>query len=1385
MTIRSPVSAPEPIWYDSQQVDETDLQTQQTANSTIESSILNNHIGTGVLPENLVQPIIFDSSLATGFLDGLAISPQSQPTDNTLGNQLALTLTGSDCSVYRTVKVCIIGLDFQSNLQYETFVFKTNEIQVSAQHFTKILVLLFNDLYGNTALSFNLGGDLVISQAQPMELSRDAIMTSQDIQPNLFFRDFFLDPSLGPITLQTMLQAAMPTYNVADLNIMTSGLGTLILSNGDVTTQLGEKFQATTNNIQKITLLISVQNLVAGQQNNLVWTGDLIVSIYPLQTMVTCPTDLAPGLPTQFAPSNIPVAQISFNYNSLLAAGVLLNSVPQPIDFVFSNTPAAVGNLIQPGNYYCVAVNRAGNNNQCDLLFTYGYLQGLAATFTGSLWVDLPNQDLWFRIYTDAAKVADGQAYDTGNGVTIPKTTTDLASQATIDYSYGPEQFTGNDTFRAVLTAVTVDSASVPDARTGNPVDSRQQLEPQVNLLGTIDITNLEVTTEPLILGTISDKNIKTFTTNNIPINSLLYSATVVNNQMLIRIIDDPTDPRFNTLVSGLASSLLNGQLVGAQITPDGYNPSLVYRVANARLCSMIWGDVDGNGIIDDNDLTLLDSYLGYNLNVGLPVNTTVTTTGQILGATTTFVNGYNTLTVPFSNLFSVEFQLVDPTTNIVVADGYDGVLVANPANPRLAQFTSASVAFNTIVGLSSYNLVVLTNTAIGDYGGFNIVSIDSLADVLTIQKVFLNEETLEQILRADINGDFIITASDGYLLDSYIERQTITVAPPTTYPAPTTNPYTKIGTRFNVIRLELEQYVDRTDDYDANPNMRNATVHPLPDIFLNDGYFASYQYFTTIPNPLPVSFTQQLTWDDSLIITDTQAKLVPSVFTSITGYNVASCFIDGVQCNVYPVTQSFDPGTIDYFVPNNLIIGTGELKRPDGDFYKVDFEVGTIVLEIPDGYFGSERTIDLFNDFMVDTTGNGATYLGFPSMRFADCTFVGPNALADDQVRFSVAVQSFSPNLDGYDTDGYYGAIVDGKMGVSVDYATGLLTLNFSNLYQDAVLQTLSTKIQVNVFLKKGGFNNQPLFVNSTQVQNMLALISVFSGANEGGVSALVDLGSDVTGILPILNGGTGLNGVGAVGTVLTSTGSGLSYSFAIAPYVGYVPATPSDWESCTPLTVQSALDRIAAMLFNLFGPIPCSSTPPFLTFAILAGSAITNTGATVITGNIGSYPTPTITGFPPGTIIGTNHAGDAFTQSAKTALTSDYNAAQALPGAVTIATDLNGQTLTPGVYSSLSGTFSNSGTVTLNGAGNYTFQMATTLITSSASTVVLTGGATAANVTWAVGSSATLGTTSNLQGSILALTSITDNGGSTVTGALLAQNGAVTLNDTIVTLP
>ena len=192
---------------------------------------------------------------------------------------------------------------------------------------------------------------------------------------------------------------------------------------------------------------------------------------------------------------------------------------------------------------------------------------------------------------------------------------------------------------------------------------------------------------------------------------------------------------------------------------------------------------------------------------------------------------------------------------------------------------------------------------------------------------------------------------------------------------------------------------------------------------------------------------------------------------------------------------------------------------------------------------------------------------------------------------------------------------------------------------------------------------------------------------------------------------------------------------------------------------------------------------------FAVLAGSGITNTGSTVVNGDIGSFPTTTITGFPPGTVNGTNHGGNAVTQGAKTDLTTAYNDAAGRTPTTTIPTELGGSTLTHGVYTAASGTFGLTGAVTLDGQGDpnavFIFKTASTLTTATGSSVVLIGGAQSCNVFWQVGSSATLGGSTSFRGSILALTSITLVTSATVDGRVLARNGAVTLDTNTITRP
>jgi hypothetical protein len=188
---------------------------------------------------------------------------------------------------------------------------------------------------------------------------------------------------------------------------------------------------------------------------------------------------------------------------------------------------------------------------------------------------------------------------------------------------------------------------------------------------------------------------------------------------------------------------------------------------------------------------------------------------------------------------------------------------------------------------------------------------------------------------------------------------------------------------------------------------------------------------------------------------------------------------------------------------------------------------------------------------------------------------------------------------------------------------------------------------------------------------------------------------------------------------------------------------------------------------------------------FAVLAGSAVTNTGPSVVNGDLGIAPGTAITGFPPGLVNGAMHPTDAVAGQAQSDLTAAYVDAAGRTPAAAIAGDIGGLTLTPGVFKSTSSVLL-TGDVTLDAQGDpnavFLFQIGSTLTTASASRVVLVNGASPCNVFWQVGSSATFGTATTFAGSVLALTSIGATTAATFDGQLLARNGAVTLDTNTV---
>jgi hypothetical protein len=191
---------------------------------------------------------------------------------------------------------------------------------------------------------------------------------------------------------------------------------------------------------------------------------------------------------------------------------------------------------------------------------------------------------------------------------------------------------------------------------------------------------------------------------------------------------------------------------------------------------------------------------------------------------------------------------------------------------------------------------------------------------------------------------------------------------------------------------------------------------------------------------------------------------------------------------------------------------------------------------------------------------------------------------------------------------------------------------------------------------------------------------------------------------------------------------------------------------------------------------------------YAVIAGTTVTNTGPSTVHGDLGVSPGTAVTGFPPGIVSnGSIHSADANALSAQAAVTTAFNDAAGRSSTGAISADLAGQTLIPGVYTG--GALALSGVLTLDAQGDptavFVFQAASTLVTASGSRVSLINGAGSCNVFWQVGSSATIGTSSVFVGTVLALTSISAQTNASIEGRLLARNGAVTLDSNTFTRP
>ncbi|WP_329128477.1 ice-binding family protein [Streptomyces sp. NBC_01476] len=260
--------------------------------------------------------------------------------------------------------------------------------------------------------------------------------------------------------------------------------------------------------------------------------------------------------------------------------------------------------------------------------------------------------------------------------------------------------------------------------------------------------------------------------------------------------------------------------------------------------------------------------------------------------------------------------------------------------------------------------------------------------------------------------------------------------------------------------------------------------------------------------------------------------------------------------------------------------------------------------------------------------------------------------------------------------------------------------------------------------------------------------------------------------------------------GNLVVITGTALSYATAVtfdgAPAISFRVASDTEIDAVVPA---GALGPADVSVTTLGGTTTATDAYTYLgLFAVLGGASVTNTGPSIVTGDLGISPGASIDGFPPGTVNGTVHIADAAAADGQADLVATYNAAVAQTPDTGIAGDLGGLTLLPGVYNSAAA-IGITGTLTLDAQGDrnaeWVFQIGSALTTATASNVLLINGATARNVIWAIATSATLGTDSDFAGRVLAQTTITVTTGATVDGQVLAIDGSVILDTDTITRP
>jgi len=1004
-------------FFDGQRVTESDLDTEQIHKTSVLSDLVIDYHGSGVVNSNpFEEEILLDTrfpgkyviddddeneskeDIEGGEYDGKGIFFDRQPTDSVRGERLVLELVDADVIGRKSVRVLLIGwafdgIDAKGQLVGEVIEFKQNGQRLTKYYYREVVAIMFNNFSGGTGrteldasvesedlIALN-SGYMIVKKAEPLRVYPYPLMSSQVESPNISLRDF-VTSDIDKDIEEEIEDALGSAISISDMYIELVGNGQIAFDvDADTTISYGQKFLSHSNNIQRIDILLSVEeDDTANADEEFDWSGDLVIALHELALEPKCPTDAVPDDLIDFDPEGSPIIEMSFNQSDLEDLGYVLDDTPRVVSFNFSGTLLADPNIdpsVEPDKYYAFLVSRRGDNRTGKVLMEKGFdkvikknEEGVPLTtlekfakqeskFTEfdpntQRYVDDSEHSLWYVVHSDGIEVVNGTAYsDDGFAVTLEKTEDYVGGAEISKYHRNTALADVSADAKNYVVLSHIEEFVTPNVhpRTGNYVFTRIKDTGAISIVDADGLTELLEDTTPLLLAKIIDKNVR-------DAQSITGSFSKPGMVLPDRVV-----------ISSPSSELIQENLVGRIIVPDtDCQCTASYRIAKVECDTVRAGDLGRDGEVTEADMGLLLDVVGHTIN-------SEKTEREILTG----------------DLDLADFILSDLDLNETV-DGFDIELLEDAIDGYFNFTVAEEIQFLTLrlenILSSSDNPTIFTDAA---DSGLTTADTNEITFEVTTDNLGLSMrigDTVEIESSSSDAGVYTITSKQ-------IADDNITVTVEVNDSAGDAASFSG-DTGFNVTVVsatEVNTFADNNE--------------------LTDVPFASTNYeISFIEAPFEARFLEV-------------CDLRRFVGVSFLEEEEEDCLCDEDECLPTPdCTPIYKNQT---YVPDDMYIGGSILSEP-GVPYHGDIEFTKVDIPLPPGTI-SDCSVNLYTNFIKASDISACkTESGFPAMKYSDGTYVGCNDSGDDtdiangKVKISHAIASLHVDalVDGYATDGY-----------------------------------------------------------------------------------------------------------------------------------------------------------------------------------------------------------------------------------------------------------------------------------------------------------------------------------------------------------------------------